>query len=250
MTTAERGRVRVEPSAKRVRAYLAGELVADTTTPYLVWEKPYYPTYYFPRRDVKATLTPTAETRHSPSRGEGIVHDVHVKDAVATAAALTYPSSPLPTLHSLVRFEWDALDEWFEEDEPVYVHPRDPYTRIDALSSSRHIRVEIDGVVIADSTRPVILFETGLPPRHYLPLTDVRQDLLRHTDLTTGCPYKGTAEYWSAVIGDAVHENIAWAYRTPLPESRAVAGRIAFYNEKVDVYIDGTQEDRPRTVFS
>ena len=115
--------------------------------------------------------------------------------------------------------EFAAFDEWFEEDEPVYVHPRDPYTRVDALPSSRHVRVEVGGVEVANSHRPVILFETGLPARYYLPMTDVRLDLLRPTDLRTSCPYKGTAEYWSVVLGDEVHENVVWGYRTPLPET-------------------------------
>ncbi|XVV06201.1 DUF427 domain-containing protein [Actinosynnema sp. CA-248983] len=246
----ERGRVRVEQGQKRVRAYLAGSLVVDTVRPYLVWEKPYYPTYYLPAEDVRADLVETGEVKRSPSRGEGKVHDVKVGNAVAAGAALRYAESPFEELRSLVRLEWDAMDEWFEEDEPVYVHPRDPYTRVDALPSSRHIRVEVDGVTVAESSRSVILFETGLPARYYLPMTDVRLDLLRSTDLRTSCPYKGTAEYWSVVIGDEVHENVVWGYRTPLPESRNVAGLVAFYNEKVDIFIDGVREERARSRFS
>ncbi|CAL9561545.1 hypothetical protein SUDANB95_04605 [Actinosynnema sp. ALI-1.44] len=246
----ERGRVRVEQGHKRVRAYLAGELVVDTVRPHLVWEKPYYPTYYLPVVDVRADLVETGEVKRSPSRGDGAVYDVKVGNAVAEGAALRYPESPFEELRPLVRLEWDAMDEWFEEDEPVYVHPRDPYTRVDALPSSRHIRVEVGGVTVAESRRPVILFETGLPARYYLPMTDVRLDLLRATDLRTSCPYKGTAEYWSVVVGDEVHENVVWGYRTPLEESRRVAGLVAFYNEKVDIYVDGVREDRPRTQFS
>jgi uncharacterized protein (DUF427 family) len=239
--------VRVEIGTKRVRAYLGGELVAETVRPGLVWERPYSPTYYFPAEDVKATLVATGESKRSPSRGDGEVLDLKVGDVVAAGAALRYPDSPLEQLRSMVRIAWDAMDEWFEEDEPIYIHPRDPYTRIDALASSRHIRVEIDGVTVAESSRPVILFETGLPARYYLPFTDVRQDLLRHTDLQTACPYKGTAEYWSVVVGDEVHENVVWGYRTPLPESQKVAGLVSFYNEKVDIYVDGVKEERPRS---
>ncbi|MBP2335166.1 uncharacterized protein (DUF427 family) [Saccharothrix coeruleofusca] len=245
MTAAERGRVRVEAGAKRVRAYLAGEPVLDTVRPFLVWEKPYYPTYYVPVEDVRATLVPTGEIRRSPSRGDGEVFDVKAGAAVAGGAALRYPTSPLEPLRGLVRVEWDAVDEWFEEDEPVYVHPRSPYTRIDALASSRHVQVSVGGVLVADSRRPVVLFETGLPPRYYLPMTDVRMDLLRPTDLRTGCPYKGTAEYWSVVVGDEVHENVVWGYRTPLPESQKIAGLVAFYNEKVDITLDGVLQERP-----
>lgn len=241
--------MRVETGIKRVRAYLAGALVVDTVRPVLVWEKPYYPTYYFPAGDVVADLAATGESRRSPSRGDGEVLDVRVGDAVAAGAGLRYPDSPLEALRGLVRLEWDALDEWFEEDERVYVHPRDPYTRVDALPSSRHIRVEVGGVTVAESTRPVILFETGLPARYYLPPTDVRQDLLRSTELRTSCPYKGTAEYWSVEVGGEVHENVVWGYRTPLPESQRIAGLVSFYNEKVDIYVDGEREERPRTNF-
>ncbi|HET9142843.1 DUF427 domain-containing protein, partial [Actinophytocola sp.] len=170
MSEANRGRVRVETSPKRVRVYLAGRLVADTARPVLVWEKPYYPTYYLPVADLTAKLEATGQTSHSPSRGAGTGYDVVVDGRVARAAAVGYRDSPIPELRDLVRIEWAAMDEWFEEDEPVYVHPRDPYKRVDILASSRHVVVEVDGVRVADSHAPRILFETSLPPRYYLPL--------------------------------------------------------------------------------
>ena len=151
MDTNSRGTVRVEPSAKRVRAYLAGRLAADTRHPSLVWEVPYYPAYYFPAGDVTAELVATGKTEHSPSRGDGVLYDVRVDGAVAAGAARRYPDSPLPALRDLVRFEWAAMDEWLEEDEPVYTHPRDPYHRVDILASSRHVRVAVDGTTVADS---------------------------------------------------------------------------------------------------
>jgi uncharacterized protein (DUF427 family) len=245
-----RGSVRVEPGAKRVRAYLGGRLVADTTRPFLVWEGPHYPAYYLPLADVAAELVPTGKSEHSPSRGEAEIFDVRVDGAAAEAAARRYPGSPLEQLRGLVRFEWAAMDEWLEEDEPVYTHPRDPYTRVDILASSRHVRVEVDGVTVADSARPAILFETGLPPRYYLPLSDVRMDLLRPSDTQSHCPYKGTAGYWSVDTGHGTHSDLAWIYRTPLPESQKIAGLACFYNEKVDVYLDGEPQQRPRTHFS
>jgi uncharacterized protein (DUF427 family) len=149
-----------------------------------------------------------------------------------------------------VRFDWSAMDAWFEEDEQVYVHTRNPYTRVDILPSSREIRVALDGVVLASSTHAYALFETGLPARWYLPKVDVRMDLLVHTDASSQCPYKGTAEYWSARVGDRLVENIAWSYPTPLPESERVAGLISFYNEKVDLFVDGELKQRPKTKFS
>src|SRR6266545_1146758 len=173
------GRVRVKRSAKRVRTYLGGELVADTVRPLLVWEVPYFPTYYLPAEDVRAKLVPTGATERSPHRGEAEVLDVVTGSATAPRAARRYPDSPLVELREAVRLDWGAMDEWLEEDEPVYTHPRDPYSRVDILSSSRHVRVELDGVVLAESHRPTILFETGLPPRYYLPMPDVRRELLR-----------------------------------------------------------------------
>jgi uncharacterized protein (DUF427 family) len=243
------GRVRVERGAKRVRAYLGGELVADTIHPFLVWEWPYFPTYYIPASDVRGELVATGKTEHSPSRGNGQVYDVKVGRATADAAALAYPDSPLEALRDLVRLDWSSMSEWFEEDEPVYTHPRDPYSRVDILASSRHVRIEVDGVTIADSHQPRVLFETGLPPRYYLPLTDLRMDLLRRSDTQSHCPYKGTASYWSVDTGQAVHEDIVWIDRMPLPESQKIAGFACLYNEKVDLYLDGELQERPRTHF-
>jgi uncharacterized protein (DUF427 family) len=245
-----RGTVRIESSAKRVRVYLAGRLVADSRHPSLVWETRPYPAYYLPLADVTAELTPNGKTEHSPSRGEATVYDVRVDGAVAEGAAVRYADSELPALRDLVRFEWSAMDEWLEEDEPVYVHPRDPHHRIDILASSRHVRVELNGVTVADSPRPVILFETSLPPRYYLPLSDIRTDLLSPTDTQTNCPYKGTATYWSVDTGQGAHADLLWSYRSPVAESQKIAGLACFYDERADVYIDGELQERPRTHFA
>jgi uncharacterized protein (DUF427 family) len=245
-----RGRVKVVPGHKRVRVYLGSELVADTVRPLLVWEKPYYPTYYLPAGDVRAKLVPTGATEHSPSRGDAEVLDVVAGGATAAGAGRRYPESPIPELRDAVRLEWGAMDEWLEEDEPVYTHPRDPYSRVDVLHSSRHVRVELDGVLLAESRNPTILFETGLPPRYYLPLPDLQRELLRPSQTTTHCPYKGTAGYWSVEVNGKVYEDFVWIYRTPLPESQKVAGLACFYNEKVDLIIDGVRQDRPRSPFS
>ena len=143
----------------------------------------------------------------------------------APGAALHYVDSPLEALRDTIRLDWDAMDAWFEEDEEVFTHPRDPYTRVDVLSSSRHVRVEVDGVTVAESTSPRVLYETGLPPRYYLPKTHVRLDLLVPTDTVSHCPYKGRAEYWSVRAGDVVHEDLAWSY--PDPAAREPQGRRA-----------------------
>lgn len=250
MAETTRGRVRTEPGSKRVRAYVDGRLVIDTIAPTLVWESPHYPTYYLPVADLRAELKPTGSTRHSPSRGEGVEYHVVVDGITRSAAAVRYPDSPIPQLRELVRLEWDLMDEWLEEDEPIYVHPRDPYTRVDILASSRHVRVAVAGQTLADSHAPRILFETGLPPRYYLPLTDVRTELLTPSATLTRCPYKGTAEYFDVRVGEAEYRDLAWIYRTPLPESQKVAGLVCFYDEKVDVFLDGELRERPKTPFS
>ena len=248
MTTVTRGRIRIEHSAKRVRAFLAGQPVVDSLRPMLVWEKPYYPTYYFPVADVIADLTPDG-TAHSPSRGDAETFTVAAGGKRAAGAALRYSESPIEELRELVRLEWDAMDAWFEEDEEVFVHPRDPYTRVDILPTSRHVRVEVEGVTIAESSSPRLLFETGLPVRYYLPKTHVRMDLLEHTDTVTHCPYKGSAEYRSVRAGDSLRADLAWSYRAPVPESQKIIGLVAFYNEKLDIYVDGVRQQRPKTHF-
>ncbi|WP_280716831.1 DUF427 domain-containing protein [Kitasatospora sp. MAP5-34] len=242
--------MRIEQGAKRVRAYLGGQAVADTLRPVLVWENPYYPAYYVPVTDVRTDLlTDYGRTKHWPSRGNAHLFDVTVGDRTAVDAAWRFEESPVEELRGLVRLDWDAMDAWFEEDEEVYTHPRSPYTRIDILASSRTVRVELDGVVLAESHSPRLLFETGLPVRYYLPKTDVRLDLLDAGGRVTHCPYKGSAEHLSARVGGETRPEIAWSYRTPLPESQKITGLVAFYNEKVDLYVDGVLQDRPHTKF-
>ena len=231
--------LRTERGAKRVRAYLGGHLVADTTRPLLVWESPRYPTYYLPETDLRARLDPTGETASSSSRGTAEVLDVRVDDQLATGAARVYPEPAIDDLRGHVRLDWAAMDAWFEEDEEVFVHPRDPYVRVDALRSTRHVTVELDGEVLADTRAPVLLYETGLPPRHYLPPTDVRRDLLVPSERVTHCPYKGSTRYFHVRVGGREEADLAWSYPTPLPESRPIAGMICFPAERVTVVVDG-----------
>jgi uncharacterized protein (DUF427 family) len=251
VSTSAPAHTRIEHGAKRVRAYLNGQVVVDTARPVLVWEVPYYPTYYFPLDDVhRELLEPTGRTAPSPRLGDGDRYTVRVGDRAAEGAALRYEHSPVAELRDLVRLDWAAMDSWFEEDEEVFTHPRDPHTRVDILASSRHVRVEVDGVTVAESHRPTVLFETGLPPRFYLPKTDVRLDLLTPTETVTHCPYKGAARYWSVRAGDTVHSDLAWSYPTPLHESQKIEGMVAFYNEKIDLYVDDILQKQPKTKFS
>jgi uncharacterized protein (DUF427 family) len=236
---------RIEPGAKRVRAYLSGCLVADTIHPILVWEKPFYPTYYVPLEDVHAELTATGTTEEREELGSAEIFDVRAGSATARKAARRYGKSPVEKVRRLVRLEWDAMSEWLEEDEPVYTHPRDPYTRLDILASSRRVRVEVDGMIVADSQKPVILFETGLPPRYYLPLSDLHQEMLRASASKTHCPYKGEATYFSVDTGKRVHQDLVWIYRSPLPECVKIAGLACFYNERVELHLDGVLQPRP-----
>jgi uncharacterized protein (DUF427 family) len=234
---------------KRVRVMLGGEMVADTIRPLLVWEKPYFPTYYFPQADVRTELlVETGETGESPGLGHATRYAVKVGTAEGSAYAFLNPE--VSDLDGHIAFVWGTMDHWFEESEEVYTHARDPNTRIDILPSDRRVRVVIDGVTVADSTNGSFLYETGLPPRYYLPKTDVRMDLTTPTGRSTSCPYKGNARYWSATVNGQVHENILWGYDTPLPESQKIAGLVSFYNEKVDVYLDEDLQERPVTKFS
>jgi uncharacterized protein (DUF427 family) len=231
--------VRTEPSPKRVRALLGGRTVADTGRALLVWESRGYPTYYVPAADVDLSLlVPDGGVARSRTLGDAPTFTVRAGAASAPGAARLVRESPVAALRDHVRLEWEAMDAWFEEDEEVFVHARDPHCRIDVLPSSRHVRIVLDGVTVAESTRPRLLFETGLPTRYYLPRLDVRTELLVAGDRVSRCPYKGTARYWSVRIGERLHPDVAWSYPTTPPESQAVAGLVAFW--KVDLHVDGT----------
>jgi uncharacterized protein (DUF427 family) len=241
----------VQPVPRRVRAVLAGETVLDTTRALYVWEWAFYPQYYIPLADVRRDLlVPEGQTRQS-RRGLEELHALKAGDAERPHAARVLGESPVDGLAGTVRFDWDALDAWYEEDEQVFVHPRNPYVRVDALRSTRTVRVELDGTVLAESSAPVMVFETSLPTRYYLDRTSVDFTRLIHTDTVTACPYKGTtSDYWSVRAGDTVHADLAWSYSFPTRELLPIAGLIAFYNEKVDLFLDGQQLERPRTHFS
>jgi uncharacterized protein (DUF427 family) len=238
-----------EPTAKRIRAVLAGGIVLDSTAVRLVWETPKYPQYYVPVADVRAELVPAGDWDEAPGDfGTAQRYDV-VMPGGTTAPGGAWAYRDHPELGGLVRFSWDALDTWFEEDEVVSVHPRDPHVRVDALRSSREVRIEIDGTTVAHSVRPTLLFETGLPRRHYLPPTDVRLDLLRPSETGSDCPYKGHARYHSVEVDGVLHRDVVWYYRAPLPESLAIAGMLCFFDERVDVYVDGERQERPDSPF-
>jgi uncharacterized protein (DUF427 family) len=227
--------------------------VADSKRVKLMLEPRRVPVYYFPVEDVRTDLlAPSPTTAESPGKGRATYWSVRVGDRVAEDAAWAFrsPPAPLAELAGYVAFAWDRMDAWFEEDEEVFVHPRDPYHRVDVLHSSRHVRVEIEGVTLAESTRPRLLFETHLPTRYYLPKLDVRMDLLTPSPTRTRCPYKGEAVYWSAEVGGRTHRDIVWSYPHPIPECSKIENLLAFYNERTDIYVDGELQPRPRTRWS
>ena len=242
----------VAPVPRRIRAFLAGEAVVDTTRALYVWEWPNYPQYYIPLADVRGGALLDEEHVQQTRRGEVRLHGVRSGDTYRGAAARVLAQSPIDGLAGTARFEWSALDSWFEEDEQVFVHPRSPYVRVDALRSTRPVRVELDGVVLAESSSPVLVFETGLPTLYYLNRTQVDFGHLTPTSTVTECPYKGrTSGYWSVIrIGDTVHEDLVWTYDFPTRQLLPIAGLLAFYNEKVDIFLDGQQLERPSTHFS
>jgi uncharacterized protein (DUF427 family) len=241
---------RMEAVPRRVRAMLGGHVVLDTTRAVYLWEWPYYPQFYIPVEDVDPAVLVDEQHTQTLSRGTARRVGLRAGDQERSHAGRVYTEDSLPGLAGLARFEWDALDAWFEEDEQVYVHPRNPYVRVDALRSTRHVRIELEGVPLAESHSPVLLFETGLPTRYYLNRSEVDFPRLVPSDTQTACPYKGrTSGYWSVRAGDTLHEDLLWTYDFPAPAVAPIAGLVSFYNEKLDIIVDGVPLDRPVTHF-
>lgn len=247
-------RFRWEDSLRRVRVIFAGLTIADSTHVMRLQEPGRLPVYYFPLEDVqKEVLEPTDHHTHSPLKGEASYWTIRVGDRIEENAAWSY-SSPLPSgppVKGYLAFYWDKMDAWYEEDEQVFAHARDPYKRVDVLPSSRHIRVVLGGKTVADTHRPRLLLETGLPTRYYILEQDVRMELLEATETTTRCPYKGMASYWSARINERFFKDIVWSYREPLPACSPIDGLLCFFNERVDaIYVDDELIPKPKTPWS
>src|SRR2546429_3085853 len=252
VTDGKRTSVRIEPSDRRVRASLNGVTVADSRRPLLVWER-HLPIYYFPREDVRTDLLGEAGRRNDPGVGPAEVFDVRAGDRVAERAAWSREdlSAGDRSLAGHVTFDWKAMDHWYEEDDEVFVHPRDPHHRVDVLRSSRHVRVVVLGETVAETRRPSLLFETNLPTRYYIPRADVREDLLVPSDTLTQCPYKGVASYYSVRVGNQLVRDIGWTYRYPIPECPKIEDLVSFFGEQVDATIvDGEEISMPRTPWT
>jgi uncharacterized protein (DUF427 family) len=264
--------LRYEPTGKRVRAVLDGQTVVDSTRAMLIWEpRRIVPSYAVPEQDVTGELAPaqvaggtvddsvghrlpdlSARPVLDPSipfaahTAEGRPTDVRVGSARHQGLAFALADSDLA---GYVELDFAGFEAWYEEDERIVAHPRDPFHRIDVLRSSRHVRIELDGHLLAESTRPRLLFETSLPARYYLPPEDVRAQL-RPSATLTHCAYKGQASYWSIDLGGTVVPDLGWTYRNPLHDAADVAGMVAFFNERVDLVIDGARQERPQTPWS
>jgi uncharacterized protein (DUF427 family) len=197
-------------------------------------------------------LEPTDHTTHCPFKGDASYWSVRVGDRVAENAVWGYldPIETAPALAGYRAFYWNKMDEWLEEDEPAIVHARDPYHRVDVLDTSRHVRVSVNGEVIADSTRTKVIFETGLPPRWYFPPEDVRAVALVDSDTRTGCAYKGFASYKSVRAGGELEEDLVWLYAEPRREVAPIRDHLAFFNERADIEVDGELQERPITQWS
>ncbi len=243
----------VEPSPRWVRVRLGDELVADSRRALLHVQygpselpRSFLPTYYVPRDDVTPGVLVDEE-----QDGTGFTTwTVQAGGRRVEQAAWMHrnPPAPVASLAGMITFSWRDL-AWFEEAEPLFAHARDPHKRVDVAPSTRHVRVEVDGELLAESDRPLLLFETTLPVRYYLPAEDVRVDLIPSATVSS-CPYKGRAAWWSARVGDRVIEDVAWSYPTPIPENPRIAGLVCFRSEWVDLVVDGERLERPVTPWS
>ncbi|GAC1349921.1 MAG: DUF427 domain-containing protein [Ktedonobacteraceae bacterium] len=245
---------RWEDARRRVRAVFAGVTVAESKRVMLLLEFGRLPVFYFPMEDVRVDLMEASDYRtHSSLKGEASYWTLRVGNRAAENAAWSYPQ-PLPEapqIQGYMAFYWDKMDAWYEEEEQVFAHARDPYKRVDILPSARHVRIVLGGVTIADTRRPQLLIETGLPIRYYISHEDIRMELLEPTETTTRCPYKGQATYWSAKVGERVFKDIVWSYQEPLPACTPIAHLLSFFNERVGaIYVDDELLPVPKTQWS
>ncbi len=250
----EAHRIFVEPMARRVRVVFQGRTIADSRRPLLMMEHKLVPVYYFPPADVDdETMSATEHGTHCPFKGDAAYWTVEVDGRAAENAVWAYPS-PVPGMAAIKdhrAFYWDKMDHWYEEDEEVFVHARDPYKRIDVVESHRPVEVVLGGEVVAASSRARFLYETGMPLRFYLPAEDVRMDLLAPSDRRTACPYKGEAVYWRARVGEREFEDIVWSYPEPLPETGRIKDYLCFFNEQVDeIRLEGETVPKLKTKWS
>jgi uncharacterized protein (DUF427 family) len=248
--------IHFEASPRRVRVKFGGEWIADSTDMVLMYEVNHLPVYYFPVKDVRLDLLhPTDHTSHCQYKGDASYWTVEAGGQTSKNAVWAYqtPFDEMTAinLEDYCAFYWDRVDHWFEEDEEIFVHPRDPHKRIDTIPSSQSVKIMLGGKAVAETTRAHFLFETGLPTRYYIPAEDVRMDLLSPSDTQTRCPYKGISSYWTATVGGQNFVDIVWSYPDPVPECPKLKGLLCFFNEQVDaIFVDGKEVEKPVTKWT
>ncbi|KAK8173808.1 hypothetical protein IWX90DRAFT_154650 [Phyllosticta citrichinensis] len=249
-----KGPVKTLPSSRRIRILINGTYIADTTQALYVWEHDRFPQYYVPLSSFKKDSWTKTESidNDDASLLRITAGDQSIERVIAFSTSLDKhdKSDLIHALQGMARVEFSSVDQWYEEDTPIYVHPKDPFKRVDILHSTRPIRVLIHGVQVAAATSSLHLYETTLPTRFYLPPTAVDAALLRPSNLVTQCPYKGDAEYHHVVVGDRILRDVVWYYKHPTLECSPIAGHLCFYNEKVDIELDGKLLERPVTKFA
>jgi uncharacterized protein (DUF427 family) len=243
----------LEPTPKRIRVQVGGETIADSRRAMMLHEGGHQPTYYFPPEDVRVdVLEPSDRHTHCPKKGDASYYTIRVGDTVVEAGAWYYPDpiEGTPPIKGLIAFYWNRMERWLEEDEEAIVHPRDPYHRVDVLRTDRHIRISLNGELLAETHAAMALFESNLPARWYLPREDVSAEL-EPSDTVTQCPYKGEANYHSVRLSNGeLVEDLVWYYDDPLAEVGKIAGLLCFFNERVDLELDGELQERPDTAWS
>ena len=241
------------PSPKRLRVEVGGETVADSIQALLLYESDHLPAYYFPLADIRMDLLqPSALTTNCPFKGRATYHHFEAQERRVADLVWRYAEPPpqCPAIGHYASFIWNKVDHWYEEDEEVFVHARDPFRRVDCLPSSRRVRVETNGTVLAESWHCVFLFETGLPTRYYMPLGEVRREYLEQSRLETRCPYKGVARYYNLSVGAVHFKDKVWYYPDPVHEAARVKGLVSFPAEYFDIFVNDIRQPRPVTTFS
>jgi uncharacterized protein (DUF427 family) len=241
-------------SPKRLRIVVGSITVADTIDGLVMYESDHLPVYYFPMKDIKQEFLMASTTKtECPYKGEATHFSLNTGVTLVEDAGWRYlnPVPGCPPIADFMAFYWNKINHWYEEDEEVFVHARDPFRRVDCLPSSRQVQVFVDGQIVAESRRATFLFETGMPTRYYLPISDTRLDMLSPSRYLSRCPYKGIANYYHLTVNGKKHENMIWYYADPVHESERIKGLVCFYNEFVDrILVDGVEQQKPSTASS
>lgn len=244
----------ISESPRHVRVFFGGAVIASSRHAKLVRESDVLPVYYFPEADVRTDLlSSTPQRSQCPQKGAAEYFSLQVGDQVAANAAWSYrqPSAGAMAIANHFAFDWPKMSRWMEEEEELYVHPRDPYKRVDAIPSSRHVRVVVDGKTVAETRRPHLVFETNHPVRYYIPQTDVRMDLLVPSATQSRCPYKGPASYWSVKLGEDCFDDLVWGYMDTIPECPKIKGLLCFFHERgCEIYVDGEFVPTPQSKWA